>query len=224
MHPRLDDEWSLSLDEARVAQATLARQVSLFDEFDEIRTVAGIDLGYPRTDSGVVVGRAAVVVLRFSDLTVLEERLEHRPVTFPRVPDLLSFREAPLALAALSQLRAQPDLLIVNGHGCADHGRLGIASHLGVLLNVPSIGCAATVAAGRADDLGAAPGDRAPLRDGDEVIGTALRTRAGSRPMYVSPGHRVAVETAADLVMQCTRGFRFPEPTRLASRLADQRP
>jgi deoxyribonuclease V len=224
MHPRLDDAWNMSLDEARAVQATLARQVSLSDDFDEIRTIAGIHLGYPRTDSGVVIGRAAVVVLSFPDLTIVEERLEHRSVTFPRVPDLLSFREAPLALAALGQLQAQPDLLIVNGHGRADHGRLGIASHLGVLLNIPAIGCAATRSVGQADEPGDAPGDRSPLREDDEVIGTALRTRAGSRPMYVSPGHRIAPETAADLVMQCTRGFRFPEPTRLAGRLANPRP
>jgi deoxyribonuclease V len=214
----------MSLDEARAIKATLARQVSLSDDFDEIRTIAGIDIGYPRTDSGVVIGRAAVVVLSFPGLTIVEERLEHRSVTFPRVQDLLSFREAPLALAALGQLQAQPDVLIVNGHGRADHGRLGIASHLGVLLNIPAIGCAATLAIGQSDEPGDAAGDRAPLSEDDEVIGTALRTRAGSRPMYVSPGHRIAVETAANLVMQCTRGFRFPEPTRLAGRLANQRP
>lgn len=224
MYPRLDDDWSLSLDEARHVQEALALQVSLADDFGEIRTVAGIDLGYPRTSTGVVTGRAAVVVLRLPDLAIVEARVTHRPVTFPHVPALLSFREAPLALAALGQLRTQPDLLLVNGHGHAHPRRLGIASHLGVLLDLPAIGCAPSIAVGIAAEPGPAPGDRAPLHDGAEVIGTVLRTRSGSRPVYVSPGHRIALATAAGVVMRCTRGFRFPEPLRLADRLANQPP
>jgi deoxyribonuclease V len=224
MQPRLDDDWSLSLDEARRAQETLVHRVSLADDVGEPRTVAGLDLGYPRTKTGVVTGRAAVVILSFPDLTVLEERIAYRPVTFPHVPELLSFREAPLALAALSQLRTLPDLLIVNGHGRAHPGRLGIACHLGVLLGLPAIGCASSVAVGSAAEPGGTAGARAPLHDGDEVIGTVLRTRPGSRPVYVSTGHRVSLDTAAELVMRCTRGFRLPEPIRLAGRLADRSP
>jgi len=223
MHPRLDYDWSLSLDEARQLQAELAAQVSQTDDFGELRTIAGIDLSYPRTETGVVTGRAAVVVLRFPDLELVEERVEHRPVTFPRVTSLLSFREAPVALAALNQLRSRPDLFLVHGHGRAHPGRLGIASHLGVLLDLPAIGCADTIALGEAADPGIAPGDRATLQDGDEVIGTALRTRSGSRPVYVSTGHRVSLETAARITLRCARGFRLPEPTRLANRLAGRR-
>jgi len=143
-------------------------------------------------------------------------------VTFPHIPELLSFRSAPVALAVLSQISVQPDLLVVNGHGRAHPGRFGIASHLGVLLDLPTIGCADSLVVGQAATPGTLPGDRTPLRDGDEVIGVALRTRAGSRPLYVSTGHRVTVETAAELVMRFARGFRLPEPTRLASRLASQ--
>lgn len=224
MHPRLDNDWSLSLDEARRAQEALSRQVSLADDLGEIRTVAGIDLGYPRTATGVVTGRAAVVVLRLPDLTVVEEQLAHRAVTFPYVPELLSFREAPLALAALGQLLTRPDLLVISGHGRAHPGRLGIASHLGVLLDLPSVGCSPSIAVGSAAEPAGAPGSRAPLHDGDEIVGTALRTRPGSRPIYVSAGHRVSLETATNLVMHYTRGFRLPEPLRLAGRLAAQRP
>jgi deoxyribonuclease V len=223
MHPRLDDDWSVSLDEARRIQAALAEQVSLIDHYGEPRTIAGIDLSYPRTPTGVVTGRAAVVVLRFPELDIIEQRLEHRAVTFPRVPDLLSFREAPVALAALSQLRARPDLLLVNGHGRAHPGRLGIACHLGVLLDVPAIGCAGSLMVGVAAEPGHAPGDRADIRDGDEVIGTVLRTRGGSRPVYVSVGHRLTLAAAAAITLQCVRGFRHPEPTRLAGRLAGRR-
>jgi len=223
MHPGLDYDWGLSLDEARQLQESLADRVSLNDDVGEIRTIAGIDLSYPRTPAGVVTGRAAVVVLRFPELDLIEQRLEHRSVTFPRVPELLSFREAPVALAALSQLRSRPDLLLVNGHGRAHFGRFGIACHLGVLLDIPAIGCAGGLVAGVAAEPGHAPGDRTQIREGDEVIGTALRTRSGSRPVYVSPGHRISLEAAATVTMQCVRGFRLPEPTRLASRLAGRR-
>jgi deoxyribonuclease V len=222
MHTSLDHDWNLSWDEARRVQQALADQVTCADDFGTIRTVAGVDLAYPRTATGVVTGRAAVVVLAFPGLEVVEEHVITRPVTFPYIPGLLSFREAPIALAALQQLRAQPDVLLVDGHGIAHPRRFGIASHLGVLLDLPTIGCAKSILVGRAGELGALPGETTPLLDGDEVIGTVLRTRARSRPLYVSPGHRISVETAASLVMRCTRGYRLPEPTRLADRLAGQ--
>ena len=223
MHPSLDHDWNLSWDDARRVQETLAERVSRQDDFGTIRTVAGIDLAYPRNASGTVTGRAAVVVLAYPDLDIVEERVVTRSVTFPYVPGLLSFREAPIALAAFQELRIQPDLLLVDGHGIAHPRRLGLASHLGVLLDLPTIGCAKSILVGKAEEPGHEPGDRMPLVDGDETVGLALRTRSRSRPMYVSPGHRISVETAANLVMGCARGFRLPEPTRLADRLAGQR-
>jgi deoxyribonuclease V len=223
MHPSLDHDWDLSWDEARRVQRLLAGQVSRTDDFGPIRTVAGVDLAYPRTVTGVVTGRAAVVVLAFPGLEVVEEHLVTRPVTFPYVPGLLSFREAPIALAALQGLRIRPDLLFVDGHGIAHPRRLGIASHLGVLLGLPTIGVAKSILVGRAAEPGPLPGDTSPLLHGDEPIGTAIRTRPRSKPIYVSPGHRVSVEAAASLVLRCMRGYRLPEPTRLADRLAGQR-
>jgi deoxyribonuclease V len=218
-----DHDWDLSWDEARRVQEELAGHVSCDDDFGALRTVAGVDLAYPRTASGVVIGRAAVVVLSLPELEVVEEHVVTRPVTFPYIPGLLSFREAPIALAALRQVRAQPDLLLVDGHGIAHPRRFGIASHLGVLLDLPTIGCATSILVGKADEPASEPGASTPLVDGGDVIGTALRTRVRSRPIYVSPGHRVSVEAAATLVMSCTRGYRLPEPTRLADRLAGQR-
>jgi deoxyribonuclease V len=215
MHHSVDHDWNLSWDEARRIQEALAGQVTRNDDFGTIRTVAGVDLAYPRTASGVVTGRAAVVVLAFPGLEVVEEHVITRPVTFPYIPGLLSFREAPIALAALRQLRIQPDLLLVDGHGIAHPRRFGI--------DLPTIGCAKSILVGHASEPGEVPGDSTPLLDGDEVIGTAIRTRVRSRPLYVSPGHRVSVETAAALVMRCMRGYRLPEPTRLADRLAGQR-
>lgn len=223
MQRSLDHDWDLSWDEARRVQVALAGQVLRADDFGTIRTVAGVDLAYPRTASGVVTGRAALVVLTFPALELLEEHVVTRPVTFPYIPGLLSFREAPIALAALQEVRVRPDLLLVDGHGIAHPRRFGIASHLGVLLDLPTIGIAKSILVGRAAEPGELPGSSTPLQDGDEVIGTALRSRARSRPIYVSPGHRVSVETAAALVMQCARGYRLPEPTRLADRLAGQR-
>ena len=223
MDASLDHDWNLSWDEARRVQRRLAGQVVRADDFGPIRTVAGVDLAYPRTATGVVTGRAAVVVLTFPGLEIVEEHVITRPVTFPYIPGLLSFREAPIALAALQQLRIQPDLLVVDGHGVAHPRRLGIASHLGVLLNLPTIGVAKSILIGQAAEPGPLPGDSCPLLDGDEQIGTAIRTRPRSKPIYVSPGHRVSVETAASLMIQCARGYRLPEPTRLADRLAGRR-
>jgi deoxyribonuclease V len=222
MHLSLDHDWNLSWDDARRLQETLAEQVARTDDFGPIRTVAGIDLAYPRTTTGVITGRAAVVVLAFRGLEIVEERVVTRPVTFPYIPGLLSFREAPIALAALQQVRIQPDVLFVDGHGIAHPRRFGIASHLGILLDLPTIGIAKSILDGHAAEPGARPGDATPLMHGDEQIGTALRTRPRSKPIYVSPGHRVSLETAASLVMQCAQGYRLPEPTRLADRLAGQ--
>jgi deoxyribonuclease V len=222
MHLSLDHDWNLSWDDARRLQETLAEQVARTDDFGPIRTVAGIDLAYPRTATGVITGRAAVVVLAFPGLEIVEEHVVTRPVTFPYIPGLLSFREAPIALAALQQVRIQPDVLFVDGHGIAHPRRFGIASHLGILLDLPTIGIAKSILVGHAADPGALPGDATPLMHGDEQIGTALRTRPRSKPIYVSPGHRVSLETAASLAMQCAQGYRLPEPTRLADRLAGQ--
>jgi deoxyribonuclease V len=223
VHYSQDRDWNLSWDEARRLQAALAGQVTRDDDFGSIRTVAGVDVAYPRTATGVVTGRAAVVVLSFPDLEVVEERVVTRPVTFPYIPGLLSFREAPIALAAFQELRTRPDVLLVDGHGIAHPRRFGLASHLGVLLDLPTIGCAKSILVGQANEPGELPGAATALLDGDEMIGMALRTRARSRPIYISPGHRVSVETAVSLVRQCLRGYRLPEPTRLADRLAGQR-
>ena len=223
MHPSLHHGWDLSRDDARRLKETLATEVIREDDLGQVRSVAGVDLGYPRTESGGVTGRAAVVVLGLPDLRLIEEHVLLRPVTFPYIPGLLSFREAPLALAALELLQQQPDVLLVDGHGIAHPRRFGIASHLGVLLDLPSIGCAKSILVGQAADPAPTPGSWTPLMDGDEVIGAALRTRAGSKPIYVSPGHRVSLETAVAIVRQCTRSYRLPEPVRLADRLASLR-
>lgn len=220
MHPSLHHGWDLSRDAARRLQQTLASEILREDDFSDVRSVAGVHLGYPRTASGAVTGQAAVVVMSVPGLEVLEQCVAIRPVTFPYVPGLRSFREAPLALAALEQLTAMPDLLLVDGHGVAHSQRFGVASHIGLLLDLPTVGCSTSVPVGVAVEPDEHPGSWSPLTDDQEMIGAAVRTRHGSRPVYVSIGHRVSLETAIGTVLRCTRGYRQPEPLRLAARLA----
>src|SRR4051794_27795449 len=177
MQPRIDHGWDLDPREARQLQRELAGRVSQVDDFGEIRTIAGLDLGYPRTLTGEEIGRAAVVVLRYPTLEPVEEHVVLRPVRFPDVPGLLSFREAPIGRAALAELATPADLIVVDGHGRAHPRRFGIACHLGVLLNRPTIGCAKSILVGKADEPGPTPGDWTPLVHRGEVIGAAVRTR-----------------------------------------------
>jgi len=219
----LQHRWDLTPKEARAVQRELANRVVTEDRLGEVGTVAGLDLGFPRDLSGREVASAVVVVLSLPSLEVIEQRVAERPVEFPYVPGLLSFRESPVALAALELLETRPDVLIVDGQGFAHPRRFGIACHLGVLLDLPSIGCAKSILVGRAAEPGPDPGDWTPLEDRGETIGAALRTRPKTKPVYVSVGHRVSLETAVELVVRCGRGYRLPEPTRLADRVASRR-
>ena len=223
MTSELSHLWDLDEAEARALQRRLAGQVVREDRFDTIRTVAGIDLGFPRTPDGSELGRAAVVVLRWPDLDLVEERVVEQPVTFPYIPGLLSFRETPVGLAAMASLEQRPDLLLVDGHGLAHPRRFGIACHIGLLLDLPTIGCAKSILAGRAEEPGPNPGDWTPLVHRGETIGAALRTRPKVKPIYVSTGHRVSLASAIAFVSECGRGYRLPEPTRLADRIASRR-
>ncbi len=177
------------------------------------RLIAGADVAYARERGRCY---AAVVVLSLPDLRVVEEASAERAVNFPYVPGLLSFREGPAVLAALARLRHRPDLLMFDAQGYAHPRRFGLASHLGYLLDVPSIGCAKSILVGEHDALGAKAGSYAWLVDRGERIGAALRTRAGLRPVYVSPGHRVGFRQALRLALMAVGKFRVPEPTRLA--------
>jgi deoxyribonuclease V len=156
-------------------------------------------------------------------METVETALVRHPTSFPYVPGLLSFREAPAILAALSGLKTPPDLLMCDGQGIAHPRRLGIASHLGVLADLPSIGVAKSILVGRHAPLDDHPGAWQPLINRGEVIGAALRTRQGVKPVYVSVGHRLSLETAIELVLRCTSKYRLPEPTRQAHHLASQK-
>ncbi len=220
LEPRTDiaHSWDLSPREAIALQKRLAGQVVAQDTLaGPPRRVAGIDVGLRRGSS---VARAAAVVLTLPELHVVDEAVVEQPVTFPYVPGLLSFREAPAILACLAHLSAPPDVLIFDGQGLAHPRRLGIASHVGILLDLPSLGCAKSRLCGEHEEPAASRGDYALLRAGDEVIGAVLRTRTAVRPVFVSVGHRLSLPTAIALVLACGAGYRLPEPTRLAHRLA----
>jgi deoxyribonuclease V len=205
--------WRVSVAEAQDIQRRLAAQVSKRGEVGEPRFIAGADISAPGRSG---VARGAVVVLTYPALEVVETSVVEESVSFPYVPGLLSFRESPLILAACARLSLKPDLLLVDGQGLAHPRRLGIASHLGLLLDMPTIGCAKSRLCGSHAPPGAEPGSYTDLVDGGEVVGVVLRTREGSPPLYISIGHKVDLTAAIKWVLRCCRGRRLPEPTRLA--------
>ncbi|MFH1085354.1 MAG: deoxyribonuclease V [Chloroflexota bacterium] len=207
--------WDLTPAEAIAVQRELAGRITLADGPEMVASVGGVDVGI-RQD----VARAAVAVVRYPELNLVTHRIVELPVAFPYVPGLLSFREAPAILAALEGLDALPDVLLFDGQGYAHPRRMGIATHLGILLDRPTIGCAKSRLCGLAPEPEAERGSYAWLRDGDEVIGAVVRTRTLVRPVYVSVGHRMRLERAIAFILSCTRGYRLPEPLRWAHRLA----
>jgi deoxyribonuclease V len=213
-------DWQVTPVQAQEIQRRLASQVSTRSEVDSPRLIGGVDISAPDS-RGIATG--AVVVLGYPELEEVEIRIAQQEVKFPYVPGLLSFRESPLTLAACQRLTLAPDLILVDGQGIAHPRRLGLASHLGLLLDLPTIGCAKSLLWGRHGVVGTSPGSFAELKDGEEVIGAVLRTKWDVNPLYISIGHKVDLESAIYWVMQCCRGYRMPEPTRLAHLAASGR-
>lgn len=210
--------WKTTIEEARALQKQLAGLVVEMDRLGEINFVAGVDLSGVRATGKAT---AAAVLLSFPGLQMVDESTAQGALEFPYVPGFLSFREAPLMLEALRGLKTEPDLILVDGQGRAHPRRLGIASHLGLIVDKPTIGCAKSRLVGSCGELPDEAGAWSPLVDREETIGLALRTRKGTRPIFVSVGHRVALSTAADLVIRCTlAGQRLPEPVRQAHLVA----
>ena len=205
--------WDLGIQEAKEVQRCLASQVSAVDSLTSPRNVAGVDIS-GADKKGVVKG--AAVLVSFPSLDVLEVSVVEDEVNFPYVPGLLSFRESPLVLKALEGLSIEPDLIMVDGQGAAHPRRFGIACHIGLLLDVPTIGCAKSRLFGTHLAPGSQVGDFSDLHDGDDVIGVALRTKVKTNPIYVSVGHRVALDSARRWTLECGGGYRVPEPTRYA--------
>jgi deoxyribonuclease V len=213
--------WDGSIAAARDLQSELAQQVVLRDRFESpLRTIAGFDVGFE--DDGAIT-RAAAVLLDADTLQVIDAQVARIATSMAYVPGLLSFRELPALLHALDALPQRPDLAFVDGHGIAHPRGLGIAAHFGVVTGLPSIGVAKKILTGSGPEPHQVRGAYTALRHHGRQIGWLLRSKPKCNPLVVSPGHRVAMASAADLVMRFTAGYRLPEPTRLADRLASRR-
>jgi deoxyribonuclease V len=211
--------WDLSPAQARELQTRLANKITRTSAGHIPVSVAGIDVSVSRWAG---TGRAAIVVLDYPSLNLIDTSVYEGNITFPYVPGLLSFREAPLITEAWKRLSVKPDLAMVDGQGIAHPRRLGIASHLGLLFDLPTIGCAKSRLIGSHDSLSEKAGSHTPLTDQGEIIGAVVRTRRGVKPLYVSTGHKIDLATSIDLVLNCCRGYRLPEPTRMAHMAAGQ--
>ncbi len=220
MERLIEHEWNLAPAAARALQSELAARVRLEPAPPDIATIAGVDTGF---EDGGATARAAVVLMNWPALTVVEHHIAREPTRMPYVPGLLSFRELPVVLSALESLTTEPDLVLCDGQGIAHPRRLGIAAHLGVITGLATIGVGKSRLVGEHDMPGEEKGARVPLFHEGERIGTVLRSRTRVRPLYVSPGNRLDVANAADWVLACCTRYRLPEPIRAADRLASNR-
>jgi deoxyribonuclease V len=213
----LTHKWNLTPREAVDLQNDLRRQVIDRTCFDTLQRVAGVDVGFEAQGS---ITRAAVVVLSYPELQLLETSIAKLPTSFPYIPGLLSFREVPAILQAVSKLQQPPDIFLCDGQGMAHPRRFGLACHLGVYTDIPSVGVAKTRLIGSHAELAREKGSWVPLIHKDETIGAVLRTRSGVKPLYISVGHKITLQRAIELVLGCTTRYKLPETTRAAHRLA----
>ncbi len=220
MQKQPPEQWPTSVSEAMSLQEQLSGQVIREDRLGEVRHVAGVDVGF---EADGTITRAAVAVLSFPALQLVDHAIARRPTTFPYIPGFLSFRELPAVLEALEQLKTSPDLLLCDGQGLAHPRRFGIACHLGVLTDLPAIGVAKSLFVGRHAEVGPGRGAWQPLLHRGETVGAALRTRPGTRLIYISIGHRISLPTALEYVVRCTPKYRLPETTRWAHNLASDK-
>lgn len=212
-------DWHVSPDKAVAIQRQLVKEV-IYDrplDLDAIRYVAGVDVSVKEN-----VSQAAVVVVSYPDLKPVETVRAHMPTPFPYIPGLLSFREGPVLENAFRQLKHEPDVFIFDGMGRAHPRRIGIATHMGLWLQRPTIGCGKTLLTGKYVEPPDERGAFVNLVDRGEIIGAILRTRVGVKPVYISVGHLADLATSVELVMRCTPKYRLPEPIRLAHNAAGQ--
>ncbi len=217
IHHRHD--WNLSPQQAVALQRELTTEIISNQPIDlsAVKLVAGVDVSVKNN-----VSQAAVVVSTFPELQPIETVLAHRPTPFPYIPGLLSFREGPVLEEAFEKLQNVPDVFIFDGMGIAHPRRIGIASHMGLWLEKPTVGCGKTLLVGRFGELPDEKGAYSELVHRGEIIGAAVRTRAGTKPVFISPGHLADLPTSIELIMRCTPKYRLPEPIRQAHNAAGQ--
>jgi deoxyribonuclease V len=217
--PRNLHDWNLTPTEAVAVQRRLCLEVRVEPLAREVRFVGGADVSFNRFSDKLYT---AIVVLDLATLTVIESVRVRSVARFPYVPGLLSFREAPSVVAAWDHLQQKPDVLMLDGQGLAHPRRFGLACHIGVLLDTPTIGCAKSLLVGTHEELPKAAGSHVPLLHREEQVGVALRTKRNVAPIYVSVGHLIDLPQAVDLVRRSTGKYRQPEPTRQAHLLVNQ--
>lgn len=220
MKIKLPQTLPQTVEAAKAIQEQLRSSVIVTDQLKSVQFVAGVDVGFPENGT---ISQAAVVVLSFPDLQLQEYAIACRTTTFPYIPGFLSFREVPVVLDALEKLTLTPDLILCDGQGFAHPKRFGLACHLGVLTNIPTIGVAKSRFIGTHEELPAEKGSWQPLIDQGEVIGAVLRSRTNVKPIYISSGHKISLKTAINYVLRCLSKYRLPETTRLADRIASNR-
>ncbi|MCG8029178.1 MAG: deoxyribonuclease V [Candidatus Thiodiazotropha endolucinida] len=213
----LSHPWNLTPKDAIALQKQLRSQVIQVDQMSHPQRIAGVDVGFEEAGK---VTRAAIAILEFPSLQLVEQAIARVPTRFPYIPGLLSFREVPAILQAIEKLSGPPDLLLCDGQGLAHPRRFGLACHLGLLTDIPSIGVAKTRLIGTHEVVSEKKGSRVPLIDRDEVIGAVLRSRSGVKPIYVSIGHRISLSSALNYVLAATTRYKLPETTRAAHHLA----
>lgn len=212
--------WPKNVDEAMAMQTRLASEVVLDDAYTSLNSVVGIDVSY---SVELNLSFAFIVFMDLNDLRIQRSITARLSTPFPYIPGFLSFREVPVIMKALAQLSSRPDLLMVDGQGIAHPRRFGIAAHLGVLTDLPAIGVAKSRLTGHYQEPGPHKGDAHPLWEGDQQIGTVLRSKDHTNPLFISPGHRLSHDAAVRITLHCLRKHRLPEPTRLADKLSKQR-
>ena len=210
-------DWNLSSTEAKTIQLELAKQVIRYNKTGEINYVAGIDVGF---DLKHKLSRAAVAVLSYPDLEFVESSKAELETVFPYIPGLLSFREIPVIIEALKKIKQIPDVILCDGQGIAHPRRFGLACHIGVLTNVPTIGVAKSRLIGKYESLSKDKGSKVSLTDKDEKIGSVIRSRTNVKPLFISIGHKLDLDKCLEIVWNCITKYRLPETTRFAHRLA----
>ncbi|MCH7761667.1 deoxyribonuclease V [candidate division TA06 bacterium] len=211
MRPVITHPWKVSTEEGVRIQEELRSGIRFQNGFGEISTIAGLDVSFNRKR-----GYGAVMIFTFPDLQMIEEVVVEKDLDFPYVPGFLSFREGPILLNALEKIHKDPDILLIDGQGVAHPRGLGLASHIGLLLDKPTIGCAKSRLVGEYEEPDRVMGSVTPLTLKQKRIGSVVRTRNSVKPLFISPGHKIDLETSVEIVLKCCRGYRLPEPIRSA--------